>query len=266
MRTRVITAIVALLIFIPFVVIGGVPLMVLASLLGIMAISEISMMRKRYLYSVGAIISMIGVVILILPNSIWRLSFLPDWVNSWNVVYGLIMIMLAWTVASHNNFNFDDVSVLSLAIFYIGTGFHYFVKARETDYRLLVFALIIIWGTDTFAYLIGRSFGKHKLIPKISPNKTWEGSVGGTIVAAIAASAYAYFSGFAPVGGNIFMMIIFAILLSIAGQIGDLVESAFKRHYRVKDSGNILPGHGGILDRFDSLLFVMPLTAVLGVF
>ena len=265
MRTRVITAVVALLIFVPFVVIGGVPLMVFASILGIIGMAEILMMRKRYLTSVSSIVAMLGVIVAILPNSVWNPMYVPDWFNRWNVVYALIMIMLTLTVIARDNFNFEDVGVFSLAIFYIGSGFHYFLKAREFDYRALIFTLIIIWSTDIFAYLIGKTFGKHKLMPKVSPNKTWEGSIGGTVVAAIAAGIFVYATGFSPNGWSSIMMLIFAIMLSIAGQIGDLVESAFKRHYHVKDSGNILPGHGGILDRFDSLLFVMPLAAMLGV-
>jgi phosphatidate cytidylyltransferase len=119
---------------------------------------------------------------------------------------------------------------------------------------------VIVWTTDTAAYMVGRKFGKHKLWPVISPNKTWEGSIGAVIIAVIVTAIYV---NLAPVGGDKTSLINASFFLSIAGQMGDLVESAYKRFYGVKDSGKILPGHGGILDRFDSTLFVLPIVALI---
>ena len=120
-----------------------------------------------------------------------------------------------------------------------------------------------MWITDSGAYLIGRKLGKHKLAPHVSPNKTWEGSIGGSLVSVIVVGLYLAFS---PVkfAYGLPIMLLLTVVLSVGGQIGDLIESAFKRHYGVKDSGKILPGHGGILDRFDSLLFVLPLMHLFG--
>ena len=122
---------------------------------------------------------------------------------------------------------------------------------------------MIVWITDSGAYLIGRKLGKHKLAPHVSPNKTWEGSIGGSLVSVIVVGLYLAFS---PVkfAYGLPIMLLLTVVLSVGGQIGDLIESAFKRHYGVKDSGRILPGHGGILDRFDSLLFVLPLMHLFG--
>ena len=122
---------------------------------------------------------------------------------------------------------------------------------------------MIVWITDSGAYLIGRKLGKHKLAPHVSPNKTWEGSIGGSLVSVIVVGLYLAFS---PVkfAYGLPIMLLLTVVLSVGGQIGDLIESAFKRHYGVKDSGKILPGHGGILDRFDSLLFVLPLMHLFG--
>jgi phosphatidate cytidylyltransferase len=114
----------------------------------------------------------------------------------------------------------------------------------------------MIWATDSGAYFIGKATGKTKLWPEISPNKTVEGSIGGVVSALLVAVLFAIFS---EINATIFTLMAITVVLSIFGQIGDLVQSAFKRHFNVKDSGNILPGHGGILDRFDSLLFVLPL-------
>jgi phosphatidate cytidylyltransferase len=118
------------------------------------------------------------------------------------------------------------------------------------------YALLLIWVTDSGAYFVGRAMGKNKLWPEISPNKTIEGAIGGVVFAVLFSWIYHYFTG---VLDNYLIVTVMTIFLSVFGQIGDLVESALKRHYQVKDSGTILPGHGGILDRFDSLLFVLPI-------
>ena len=145
---------------------------------------------------------------------------------------------------------------------YIGTGFHYFISARADGLTTLLFAMLIVWLTDSGAYMIGKQIGKHKLAPRISPNKTWEGSIGGTVAATIILAVYLWFF---PVGYSWVVMVGLTLILSIIGQFGDLIESALKRFYGVKDSGKILPGHGGILDRFDSMLLVMPCLYLLGI-
>lgn len=114
--------------------------------------------------------------------------------------------------------------------------------------------IILIWSTDTFAYLTGRTIGKHKLYEKISPNKTIEGSVGGLIFTLITATILShYFTQY-----SLPQWLGLSIVVSIFGGLGDLVESMFKRAANIKDSGNLIPGHGGVLDRFDSLLFASP--------
>ena len=142
-------------------------------------------------------------------------------------------------------------------------GFNAFLTARADGFFTLLYGMLIVWLTDSGAYIFGRQFGKHKLAPKVSPNKTWEGSVLGTVAATLILAIYLHFF---PVGHvNLGLMVVVTIVLSILGQIGDLIESALKRSYGVKDSGKILPGHGGILDRFDSMLLVMPTLHLLGI-
>ena len=113
--------------------------------------------------------------------------------------------------------------------------------------------LCIIWASDSFAYLTGKAFGKHKLFERISPKKTIEGFVGGLIGAMLIATAISYYSG-----RPLWQWLILAVILVVTGAVGDLVESSFKRTAKVKDSGTILPGHGGLLDRLDSLIFASP--------
>jgi phosphatidate cytidylyltransferase len=118
---------------------------------------------------------------------------------------------------------------------------------------LLLFALAITWAADTAAYFVGRAFGKHPLAPRISPKKTWEGSIGGIVGSLIIAYAASFFLR-VPLPH----LLAIAFLGNVAGQMGDLLESACKRSAGVKDSGSLLPGHGGVLDRIDALVLCIP--------
>ncbi|MTV81290.1 phosphatidate cytidylyltransferase [Secundilactobacillus folii] len=260
MRQRVITAVIALIIFIPIVIAGHVWVDIAAAALGLVALSEILVMRKKLIVSWEALLSAIALLLVILPD-VWH-DFIPGHLNLTFVIYAMIILLLLYTVFSKNRFSFDDAAVLTLGAIYIGFGFHYFIVARAAGISTIFFALLIVWITDSGAYMIGCKFGRNKLAPHISPNKTWEGSVGGTVVATIVLAIYAYFY---PQGDYSWLMtVLLTIVLSVIGQLGDLVESALKRYYGVKDSGRILPGHGGILDRFDSLLLVLPALHLLG--
>jgi phosphatidate cytidylyltransferase len=119
--------------------------------------------------------------------------------------------------------------------------------------RLLLFALAVTWAADTAAYFVGRAIGKHPLAPHISPKKTWEGSIGGLLGSLLIAWAAHFFLLLA-----IPHLLAMATLGNIAGQIGDLLESAYKRSAGVKDSGTLLPGHGGVLDRIDAQILCIP--------
>ena len=130
---------------------------------------------------------------------------------------------------------------------------------REFSPRAVLFLFLIVWGCDSFAYYVGRSFGRHKLAPIVSPNKTWEGSAGGLVGATLigaAAGTWWLMPELGPLRGAAA-----GALASSAGQVGDLVKSLWKRGAGVKDSGVFLPGHGGFYDRIDSLLFAGPVLA-----
>lgn len=262
MKTRVITAIIALVIFIPIVYFGGIWIDIAACAFAAVGISEIFIMKKQILVSWDFVFALLATLSLTVPDRF--LGFLPSFLNRIDIFYIFVMLMLVRTVLSKNRVTFDDAGVYTLASLYIGTGFHYMAAIRNAHMGLqvLFYVFVVVWATDIFAYLIGRKFGKHKLWPVISPNKTWEGSIGAVIMALICAAIYVYL---VPTGRNPINLIILAFFLSIIGQIGDLVESAYKRFYGVKDSGKILPGHGGILDRFDSMLFVLPVVAFMGI-
>jgi len=124
--------------------------------------------------------------------------------------------------------------------------------------KLLIALFVLIWIYDSGAYLFGVSIGKHRLFERISPKKSWEGAIGGTLTAILAAY---FISGFIP-EIKLIHWIVMSILIVISSTFGDLTESLFKRYFGIKDSGNILPGHGGLLDRFDSLFFAAPVIVV----
>lgn len=141
---------------------------------------------------------------------------------------------------------------------YIILPFIFIVKISNLDGyfqpKLIIAIFIIIWTNDTFAYIVGKSIGKNKLFETISPKKTIEGFVGGVVFAIISSVIISKYYLQMPV----YVWIITALIVSFFGTIGDLVESKFKRIANVKDSGNIMPGHGGMLDRLDSIIFVAP--------
>lgn len=159
---------------------------------------------------------------------------------------------------------FQRAAVGAAGIFYVPISLSYFLGVayigNNGEYNAYVplSCFILIWSSDTFAYLAGRSFGKHKLFLSVSPKKTWEGFIGG-IIGTIGISILLHYTF------GIFSIPIWiglAVVIAIFGLWGDLIQSMLKRSLNVKDSGTILPGHGGILDRFDSLLFAVPFVAV----
>ncbi len=243
-------------IFLPVVVYGKLPLLIMAYLLAIVALKEVLNMKNIKLYSLPGIISVVAICLIMLPEKSKLVAL------DYQVPFLILMslIMLSYTVMSKNRFNFVDAAFCMLAVAYIGIGFMYFYETRNNGLIYILFALLIVWVTDTGAYIFGRLFGKNKLWPEISPNKTIEGFVGGilssTIIAIIFSINY-------DMPLSILPLILVTWLFSMFGQLGDLVESALKRHFDVKDSGNLLPGHGGILDRFDSFIFVLPLMNIL---
>lgn len=129
----------------------------------------------------------------------------------------------------------------------------------DVGLEAVLWVLVLVWASDSGAYAAGRGIGGPKLAPRISPNKTWAGLAGGVIGAAIVGAVAAKTTGL----GGIWELTLISAVLAAFSQIGDLAESALKRHFSVKDSGALIPGHGGILDRLDALLFVLPAAAVL---
>jgi len=258
MLTRIITALVAVALFTPLVWIGSWPLVVLMTLIAVIGLSEFLLMKKIKLTSPPALLSLAGVVLMVL--SVYFPIFFAVEVLTRTI--SLVMVLLFIFSLGFSKTTTRDIGEIILMMIYIGIGFYTFVTLRNQSLSLIILVLLVIWATDTGAYLIGRKIGKTKLAPTISPNKTIEGSLGGTVLAS--AFAFAYLLYF-PQSESLFPSFFLMIVISVTGQIGDLLESKIKREYHVKDSGHLLPGHGGILDRFDSLLLVLNVLFLLGV-
>lgn len=256
MKQRILTALIAAAFFIPIVLIGGLPFTLLVYALAAIGLFEILRLKDLTLFSIPGFITLFSLFVFLMPND-WTL-FLYDVTgySKIDLVLVAILILLSYIVVMKNKFTFDDVAFSVLGALYLGIGFFYFIETRLAGIEYVIFALGLIWTTDSGAYFIGKKFGKKKLWPEISPNKTVEGFIGGIVTAIVFALIFQLIS---PFSISIIALITVTIIASVFGQLGDLVESALKRQYQVKDSGNLLPGHGGILDRFDSLLFVLPL-------
>lgn len=256
LKQRIITAVVAAALFIPLVIIGGWPFTAIVYAMGTVGLYELLRMKKLSIFSVPGVLTWIALVILLLPAEFTTSFERTIGYTKVEVAFLIVLLLLIYTVLVKNKFTFDDAAFSLFGAMYVGIGFYYLIETRMAGIEFVVYALLVIWSTDSGAYFVGRKIGKRKLWPEISPNKTIEGFVGGIVTAVV---IVAIFNVFFPVTSSFAILIGVTIIASIVGQIGDLVESALKRHYDVKDSGNILPGHGGILDRFDSLLFVLPL-------
>lgn len=251
MLKRILSAAVALLIFIPALLYGKWLFSLLVFLMATIGYFELLRM-KGIMDKIPIVFSFIFVWFFLYPASTFHIKSLTF--TKLNLLLIFIIILLMYTVFSKNRFTFDHAGFMLLSALYVGFGFQLLITTRSLGLAYILFILFAIWATDTGAYFTGNALGKHKLWPAISPNKTIEGALGG-IVSAIVVGAI--FQSIVPLDIPFFKAIMLVTLISIFGQIGDLVASAFKRYFNVKDSGYIMPGHGGILDRMDSLIFVM---------
>lgn len=254
MKTRIISAIVALLIFIPIFIKGGmlfdVAVFVLA-VLGLKEFLEVKKSKKEMPFFIE-FISYISLGLIIFFNSSNNYLLSVDY----RMVAGLFLTFLIPTVLYHDRslYSINDAFYLIGGVFFLGFSFSLFTLLRNEGMKILLYLLLISIFTDTFAYFVGMLIGKNKLLEDISPKKTIEGMIGGTVLSVIIASNFYYtvIDSSLP----LYIIIFMTTFLSIIGQFGDLVFSAIKRYYGKKDFSNIMPGHGGILDRLDSIIFV----------
>ena len=247
MKKRLISAVVVLAIFIPLLIIGDIYFKVAVTILAVLGLKEFLELphkNKRPKY-----------VDVILYAMVILLTFL----NTKKEVYYVltfILPMLAVIYCNDNKkYNADEAFKLAGMTFLIGIVFNKFLVIRENNIMLLVYLFLITTMTDTYAHMGGSLIGKRKLAPKISPNKTWEGAITGAIFGTLIASVFYHI--FISNSANVLFLLVITFILSCLGQLGDLFFSAVKRNHKIKDFSNIMPGHGGVLDRLDSIIFVI---------
>ena len=179
-----------------------------------------------------------------------------------------LMILMTIYVVTFPKYGTEQITVAFFGIFYVGIMFSYLYQVREMpDGKYLVWLILLSsWGCDTFAYCAGKLFGKHKMTPKLSPKKSVEGGIGGIAGAALLGVLYALaINKWGNAGAGIVRFAIIGAAGGAISQVGDLAASAIKRNHNIKDYGKLIPGHGGILDRFDSVIFTAPIIYYLAV-
>lgn len=241
MKTRVITMFAILAVVVPCLVFGGIWMRLLVTF--IMAVGTYEFSRLSDVEIPLPIV--VGLVILEIVGTLLPSELVLGYVG---LIY---LFLLALPVFNEQITPKDGFICMSFVFFFILIGTT-FIRIYNAESQFIWFIIIATYVCDSFAYLCGRKFGKHKLAPRISPNKTIEGSVCGWFFGMIVSMLYGYIF-IDPI--HFQSIAIAAFFLPIFGQIGDLAFSAIKRSYHIKDFGNLLPGHGGVLDRVDSLLF-----------
>lgn len=257
MTKRVVSAIIMVLLFIPFLVIGGTPFIILMSVLGVLGLYELLKIRgeaKKKFPVFMRVIAYLMTVFLIVNNA-GSIDLQYD--IDYRLISAIIFLFLVPMVFINNSkkYNLNDALFLVGSVVFIGLSFNLLSVIRNFNVAYFIYLLLITTMTDSFALFTGMLIGKHKLAPEISPKKTIEGAIGGSLMGTVISTAF-YVTVI-----NTNVPLVFVILITLAltavGQVGDLAFSAIKRYYGQKDFSDLIPGHGGILDRFDSLVFVV---------
>lgn len=256
MKKRVISAGVVLAIFIPLLLIGGIPFNIGVFLVSLLALQEFINIRneKKELPSFIKLISYIIMSLVILATTnLKELTFSIDY----RILAALFLAYLLPTVLYHDRekYSVNDAFYMIGGILFLGISMSLLILIRNKSLALIIYLFLISIMTDTYAYIFGSLIGKHKLLEVISPKKTWEGMIGGTVFGVIIPTAFyhLFISSTTP----IYVIFLITLFLSVLGQYGDLVFSAIKRYFSKKDFSNLIPGHGGILDRLDSIIFIV---------
>jgi len=251
MKTRILSGLV-MLPLLAVVYIGGNTLLLACFFIGIMGLKEFYDGFIHLGIRPSLLVGMAGTFSLYCIN-----IFISDDITTWYMFWIFVVVLMSLLyLFKVNERKLEDGMVTALGVFYVVFfSYHVVLIEQISGYGLLVWlAFLSAFGTDSMAYFSGYFFGKHKLLPSISPKKTIEGSIGGIIGSVIFCGIFGYL-----VMPFIFVhCIIIGVIGGIVSQIGDLTASLFKRKMGIKDYGNLIPGHGGILDRIDSLLFTAP--------
>lgn len=248
MKQRVISAVVALILIIPFIYFGGMVYNVGVSVLAMVAFVEILMLKKSHkdIPIIPMCIAIAMLVFFVLGDSI---VFELNYVKIIILTLGLLLPTIFY---KNDKYITKDAFYLIGIVVFLAMAFRSFIIVRESGIKTFLYLVLIPIITDSFAYFLGVKFGKHKMCPKISPKKSWEGAASGLVFGTIIPSLIYY------ILMNTFSIKILlgTLVLSTMGQLGDLIFSKIKRENEIKDFSNLMPGHGGALDRLDSTIVI----------
>ena len=253
MKKRIISAIIMLVIVIPLLIMGGFPYSLAVGLIACMAYKEIIDLRHDKLNEYPNIMKYLG-LICTLSLVYCSSKYVTLFGVSYKLICGIILTLCIPVLFYKNRYKVSDAFHLLADVLFLGIGFNLLITVYNYGKAYFILFILITILTDTFALFGGKLIGKHKFT-NISPNKTIEGSIIGTLVATFVATMY--YINVINVSTNILSVIFVIVFLSLVGQCGDLFFSAIKRECGKKDFSNLIPGHGGILDRLDSIIFVL---------
>ncbi|VAX23959.1 Phosphatidate cytidylyltransferase [hydrothermal vent metagenome] len=255
--TRILVAVLSIPVLLGLSYWGKIPFLLFILLIGTFSFYEFSVMVKNKDANVNKLLGILAVALLIADAYFQMIDFQL-------LVLSEVIIIFLIELFRDKGSAMQNIGSTLVGLFYIGLFSSTIILIREiysgslhyNDGGLLIISIFItLWVTDSAAYFLGSAFGKHKLFPRVSPSKSWEGAIAGFVFAII---TMIVLQTFLLTFLNLTDALVLGIIVGLFGQIGDLIESLIKRDTGVKDSSNIIPGHGGIFDRFDSLIFSSP--------
>ncbi len=273
MKTRILTGLILAALLIPLLFLGEMIFYGFIGVLVLMASTEMFLMihrnkKERPILLVISVLATLWLYFIILSLYLGLME--PAWLLLFlfiAVLGGMLMPVF------DTSLTLSDIGKGYASMFYVAIAFSAISLVRSQGIDILLYMLILAMVTDMFAYFVGVAFGNHKMAPKISPKKTFEGAIGGTLIAVIIATIYAYAMNLFAMESSVALfsvLILGGIFVSFMAQLGDLVASKMKREHDIKDFSKLFPGHGGVLDRFDSSIFaalaLMIVMMVVGVF
>ncbi len=259
MKTRVISGVCIFAFLVLLVFTSGIPfvlnaIMAAVAALGIYEILKVGGLSSRKTLTAGAMAFAAAFVFCSDPTIPWHREILTA------ATFLLILLVFTYYLRGYKDLPLPGLTFALMMTLLVAAFFSAVVLVRRVEYGFwyLVLIFLLAWIPDTGAYFCGSLFGKHKMAPVISPKKTIEGAVGGLLVCIGVSYLYAWIVSLTGATVNYWIVAVYALLGTLISILGDLTASLIKRYYNIKDYGNLIPGHGGIMDRFDSIWFVAP--------
>ncbi|MEE1250394.1 MAG: phosphatidate cytidylyltransferase [Lachnospiraceae bacterium] len=255
-KTRLLSGIVLVILALLLITTGGNVLLISTAIISLIGLFELYRVFKME----RSIAGIAGYLAALLFYCNLKFDFLPDMMM---FVIGFLVVLMFIYVLSYPKYKTEQILAAFFGVFYVAVMLSFIYQTRILPGGAYTVWLVFLcsWGCDTCAYCVGMLIGKHKMTPKLSPKKSWEGAVGGVVGAALLGIIYGlvFQNAMGTTTKEIFMIALICAVGAVISMIGDLTASAIKRNYEIKDYGKLIPGHGGILDRFDSVIFTAPI-------